>query len=779
MGSTQANFPRIRVLIGVLLSLLLSAHLALAQAVTVQNISISGNLRVEEATILSFAGVERGQRLSRGEVNAVGQRLRNSGLFETVSVSSSGSTLRIEVVEFPTINIVQIEGNRALNDDALAPLLQSQSRRVFSPDIAEADATAIVSAYVQQGRIAASVTPRIIRRSDNRVDLVFEVIEGGIVEIERIGFVGNQAYSDRRLRRVLETKQAGLLRQIFRGDTFIADRIAFDQQLLTDFYRSRGYVDFQILSTTTQLTQERDAFLITFNVQEGQQFRFGQITASSSLPDVDPALFEDEIRVRPGVVFSPVTVDATIARLERYAVSERLDFIRIDPRVTRNDRDLTLDIDFEVTRGPRIFVERIDIEGNTSTLDRVVRREFDTVEGDPFNPREIRAAAERIRALGFFSATEVNTREGTGPDRVIVDVDVEEQPTGSLSFGGSFSPEEGFGVAIGFSERNFLGRGQQIFAEINTTEENRRARIRFTEPYLLGRDLAASVEVFTIRDDNDTLNFSTDILGISPSIAFPIAEFSRLRLDYRLSQDEVFDVDLGMPNAVPPTTGSSAIIRAEEGTLVTSSVGYQYTFDTRNRGLDPTRGVRLSFGQEFAGVGGDNTYIKTEGTALGEMQVFAEEVTLRATLQGGALSMLDGNSRATDRFFGSSRIVRGFEGNGFGPRDLNVTNLDSLGGNLFVSLRLDAEFPLGLPEEYGLSGGLFFDAGSVWSLDNTAGGPTGLDEVDDGFSLRSSVGVTLFWTTALGPLRFDFATPIQKEDFDRTRTFDLAVSTTF
>ncbi|MEM6634969.1 MAG: outer membrane protein assembly factor BamA [Pseudomonadota bacterium] len=746
---------------------------------TINQIAISGNQRVENATILSFAGVEIGQRLTRGDVNAVGQRLRESGLFESVDVGTSGSTLQISVVEFPTINLVSIEGNRSLNDDALLPLIQSESRRVFSPQLAEVDANAIVNAYVQAGRIAASVTPQIIRRSDNRVDLVFEVIEGAIVEIERIGIVGNRAYSDRRLRRVLETKQAGLFRQVLRSDTFISDRIAFDQQLLTDFYRSRGYIDFRVLSVTTQLTRERDAFFITFNVQEGQQYSFGRVTASSDLPDVDPAPFQDEIRVRPGVVFSPVLVDSTIARLERLAVQERLNFIRVEPQVTRNDRDRTLDLDFRITRGPRVFVERIDIEGNTSTLDRVIRREFRVVEGDPFNPREIRQAAERIRALNYFASTEVNTREGSGPDRIIVDVDVVEQPTGSLSFGGSFSPEEGFGIAIGFSERNFLGRGQRFSATINTTEEDRRIRVSFTEPYLLGRDLALTLAAFSERNDDDTAAFDTDILGFTPSLTFPVGDFSRLQLNYRISQDEVFNVDQGNPAAIPPTTGSSAILREEEGTLITSSVGYQYVFDTRGRGLDPNRGVVLSFGQDFAGLAGDTEYVRTEASLLGEAQVFAEEVTLRATLSGGAVNMLGGTSRATDRYFGSTRIVRGFESNGFGPRDLAVTNQDSLGGNLFVSLRLDAEFPIGLPEEYGLSGGLFLDVGSVWSLNNTGGGPDGLTPVDDAFSLRSSIGVSVFWTTIIGPLRFDFATPLQKEEFDRTRTFDLAVSTTF
>ncbi|MEM8632084.1 MAG: outer membrane protein assembly factor BamA [Pseudomonadota bacterium] len=744
---------------------------AKAQSIPVGSITIQGNQRVERATILSFAGLETGTAVTAGQLNAAGQRLRESGLFESVEIRPSGGGVLISVVEFPTINLISIEGNRSLDDDVLSGLIQSQSRRVFNPQIAERDAQVIVDAYLQAGRVAASVTPRIIRRSDNRVDLVFEVVEGGVIEIERIGFVGNRAFSDRRLRRELQTKQAGVFRQILRSDTFVADRIAFDEQLLADFYRSRGYIDFQVLSATTELTRERDGFLITFNVQEGQQFRLGRITTSSALPDVDPADFAEEIKIRTGMVYSPALIDQTIARLENLAVAKRLNFIRVDPVISRNDREGTLDVNFEIVRGERIFIERIDIEGNTSTLDRVVRREFQVVEGDPFNPREIRQAAERIRALGYFETSEVNAREGSGPDRVIIDVDVVEQPTGALTFGANFSPDEGFGFAIGFSERNFLGRGQVFSVDLNTTEDDRTGIISFTEPYLLGRDLSLTLDLFTSRTSNsDTQDFDTETTGFGVGIGFPVGEFSRLRPRYRFSNDEV--------SGVSPL--SSNIIQEEVGERSDSQIGYEYVYDTRRRGLDPTRGVLFQFSQDFAGVGGDTEYIRTEATIRAERLAFSEEVRLSAALLAGAVVALDDTvTRSTDRYFARSRILRGFESNGFGPRDLNVPNQDSLGGNYFVALRLDADFPLGLPEEYGLTGGLFFDIGSIWGLDNTNGGLTVNDPVDDGFNLRSTIGVSIFWTTVLGPLRFDFSTPVQVEDFDRTRTFDLTVSTTF
>ncbi|MEP3892500.1 MAG: outer membrane protein assembly factor BamA, partial [Litorimonas sp.] len=357
-----------------------------AQTYSFNTVEIDGATRIEDATILSYAGIARGETVSAGELNAAYQRILGSGLFETVEIAPSGSTLVIRVTEYPTVNRISFEGNTKLKDEALQAIIQSQPRRVFSPSLAEQDAARITQGYEQAGRLAANVDPVIVRRSNNRVDLIFEIKEGKVVEVERISFIGNRNYSDRRLRRVLESKQAGLFRQIIQRDTFVADRIEFDKQVLRDFYLSRGYVDFQILTAAPEFSRERDAFFVTFNVREGQKFSFGEITTSSDVTNVDPDEFAAEIRIKPGQTYTPTGVDQTIRRLERLAVQKNLDFIRVEPRVTRNDRTLSLDIDFVIVRGPRVFVERIDIEGNSTTLDRVVRRQFEAVEGDPFNP---------------------------------------------------------------------------------------------------------------------------------------------------------------------------------------------------------------------------------------------------------------------------------------------------------------------------------------------------------------------------------------------------------
>ncbi|WP_306131709.1 outer membrane protein assembly factor BamA [Roseivivax marinus] len=742
---------------------------AAAQSYTFTNVSIEGNQRIESGTILSYAGIARGETVSGGELNAAYQRIQNSGLFEQVEIVPQGNTLVIRVVEFPTVNNIAIEGNRRIDDEALLPQVSSQPRRVYSPTQAEADANAIVEAYSQQGRIAARVEPRLIRRSDNRVDLVFEVFEGGVAEVERIGFVGNDQYSDRRLRRAIQTKQAGLLRALIGSDTFIEDRIQFDRQLLQDFYSSRGYVDFRITGVNAELARERDGYFLTFNVEEGQQFNFGAVNVSSDVNGVNPAAFRNAIRVRPGQTYSPALVERDIARLERLAIREGLDFIRVDPQITRNDRDLTLDVNYVLTRGPRVFVERIDIEGNTTTLDRVVRRQFDTVEGDPFNPREIRAAAERIRALGFFANADVNAREGSSPQQVIVDVDVEEQPTGSISFGGSYSTSNGFGLALGFREENFLGRGQRLGLQFNTGVDNQRYSFNFTEPALLGRDLALGIDLSYAETDQDNAEYNTSIGTFSPSLTFPVSENSRLQFRYTARY-----TDLTIPDE--SEVGSLVRAEADRGELIESSVGYTLSYDTRRTGLDPNAGVLLEFGQDFGGLGGDTTFVKTSARAVAQRLAFNEEVTLRATVEAGALAYDGDGSRVTDRFFLGSSRMRGFEPGGIGPREFDDANgiNDALGGNYFAVARFEAEFPLGLPDEYGITGGVFYDVGNLWGLDSTNSNVL----YEDG-ALRQVVGVSLFWDTPLGPLRFNFSEALSKETQDEEQNFELTISTDF
>ena len=739
---------------------------AFAQAYSFSNVVIEGNTRVDAATILSYAGIGKGQTLSTGQLNDAYQRIVNSGLFESVDLQPQGGTLKIVVKEMPMLNVVDLQGNKRLKDDKLKTLVQSKSRNVYNPAVAEADAAAIAEAYRVEGRLAASVVPKIIRRSENRVDLVFEITEGKVVEVERLSIVGNRAFSDRRLRQVLETKQAGLLRQIIGRDTFVTERLDLDKQLLKDFYLSRGYIDVDVLDATGELAAERDASFVTITVREGQQYRIGSVSTVSTIEGVDEAEFIKVQKLKSGSVYSPSLIENNIARMETLALKKGLNFVRVEPVLTRNERDQTLDINFVLSKGERVFVERIDIEGNTTTLDQVIRRQFRTAEGDPFNPREIRQAAERIRALGFFGNADVNAAPGTDGERIVVNVDVEEKPTGSLNIGASFSVNSGAGLTFGFSEDNFLGRGQKVGIDITTGSDSVDSSINFVEPGLMGRDLKLKFGAVYRTTDHASANYDTRSIAVSPALEFPISEFGRLELRYRLFEDRVSNVD----------AGSSTVLSAEEaiGSPIGSSIGYSYSYDNKIGGLNPNGRILLRFSQDFAGLGGDVKYVKSEALGVAETKVMNEEVSLRAIVEGGAIISTGGyDTRGSERYFGNGKI-RGFEANGIGPRDLTATNEDALGGNMFAVARFEADFPLGLPEEYGIKGGAFLDVGSVWGLDNSLSGA-----IDDSAKLRSTVGVSVLWETPIGPLRFNFSKALKKESYDKERRFDLTLSTKF
>nr|WP_283258261.1 outer membrane protein assembly factor BamA [Pseudomonas sp. GX19020] len=754
---------------------------AFAQVFAFSAVKVEGNERVDASTILSYAGISRGQEVSAGALNDAYQRINGSGLFETVEIVPQGNTLVIKVKEYPFINVISFEGNRRIKDDDLAKLVKSQSRHVFSPSTAEADAATLAEVYRQRGRIAATVNPKVIRRDGNRVDLVFEITEGKVVEIEQLSFVGNRAFSDRRLRQVLQTKQAGLLRQIIQRDTYVSERIDVDKQLLTEFYRSRGYIDFQVLDASAEVSRERDASFVTFTIREGQQYSIGAISTVSEVEGVAADDFAAVQKIRAGQTWSPALIDNNIARMENLALKKGLNFVRVEPRITRDDRNQRVNIEFAVVRGEKIFVERIDIEGNATTLDEVVRRQFRSVEGDPFNAREIRQSAERIRALGFFSDARVNAEPGSAPDQVVVNVDVDEQPTGSLGFGLSYSVESGAGISVNFSESNFLGRGQSIAASVATTSDNQSSSFSFTEPALFGRDLSLSFGLFYRTTDSDYALYNTRSAGFSLALGFPLGEQSRLSLRYRLSRDDIFDLDADEydNSTVPPTPISlrSPILKDEvsRGALTSSSIGYTYEYDSRITGLDPTRGLLFRFGQDIGGLGGDTKFLTTSLFAMGEQKIWNEEVTIRAIFEAGHLQDLgDTGTRVTDRFFLRGKM-RGFEPNGIGPRD--GTDLeDALGGNVFAVARFESEFPVGLPEEYGIMGAAFLDIGSVWSLTDKAGLA---GTIDDSFKPRVAVGVSVLWDTPVGPLRFNFAKALKKEDYDKTQSFDLTVSTKF
>lgn len=747
-------------------------------AQTSGNVSVQGNERIATSTILTIVANEIEGGINTATINEAVQALNETGFFKMVSVSRQGNALRFEVEENPSVNRVAIEGNRRLDDEDLLALISTRSRQTFSRSQVQRDARIIADAYAAQGRISALVDAKIIERSQNRVDVVFEIVEGTVSEVEKINFIGNRNFSNRRLRAIIDSKQAGIFRALIRNDTYIEDRLEFDKQQLRDFYIRNGFIDFQVLSANAEFVREQDGFLVNFNLREGQQYRFGEATIISLESDIDAVEFEQFLKGIPtGRVYNPARVDEVTERIDDYSARSNLPFLQAIPRVTRNDDDRTLDIEFELVRGPRTFVERIDIEGNATTYDRVIRRQFDIVEGDPFNRRRIQQATDRIRALGYFSSVDVQAREGSSPSQAIVDVDVEEQPTGELTFGLGYSNDTGASGTVSLTERNFLGRGQTLRFAISNSSEDRAFSFGFDEPAFLDRDLLVGIDLGLSTTNSSFLPIDTETLSFRPRVEFPISENGRLGVFYSLSRDDIqiSEVSDGMGGTMPDDASAITLAEAAQGTTITSQLGATFTVDRRNSPIAPTSGYRFNLTQAIAGLGGDHEYSKTTADFKTFRSFFEDRVILSAEVEGGAIVNFGNEARINERFLLGGNSMRGFQYAGLGPRD-EVTG-DAVGGNLMAVARFEASFPIGLPEEYGIFGGVFLDVGTTWGLDTLYG--ASVYGEDDSPTFRSAIGFSLFIDTAIGPLRFNFARPIDKQDYDITESFRFTIDTRF
>ncbi len=730
-------------------------------------ILVVGNQTLPSETVIAFSGIDLSQSLSSADINEALRRLYASGLFADVDIRAAAGRLIITVVENQTIGIVNFEGNSSFSDADLAGLVTSQARRPLDRATIESDARKIAQLYTQSAQFTAQVTPVIIQLADGRANLVFEITEGRVGRVESINFVGNARYTDRRLRRVIPTSESGFLNFLYNSDNFSIERANADRAALLEFYRNRGFVDVDVRSSLSEFALDRDGFFLTYTVNEGASYDFGSSTVSTELAGVDAAEFTRLIKSREGRIYKASRVEDTIEAIEAEATRMGLPFLRAVPRVTKNEADGTIDINYVLVNGQRIYVERIDIRGNSQTLDRVIRREFDMAEGDAFNPRKMREAEAALRRLRFFSNLSVRVREGATPETAIVEVDVEDTSTGSFNFGAGFSSDTGFSGNFSITERNFLGRGQRFALSVDYGQVSQSLSFGFTEPALFDRDLSVGFDVYYRSADRNESSYQTTSIGFDPKMDFPLGEDARATIGYRLTSVEIRD-----------TTPDTSIL-ITNGTEITSAISFGFSMDKRNSSFDPTSGYILRLNTEYAGLGGSTQFSKSTARLKGYFNLFDEAVVLSADLEGGALFMLDGGeSRITDRFFLGGQSFRGFSVGGLGPRDNDglLVN-DSLGGNFYAVARLDASFPLGLPEDLGIRGGFFLDAGSVWGMDGAPIGNSGA--IDTSAQLRASAGVALYWNTPIGPLVFNWSNPFLSVAGDETQTFSVTVKTGF
>jgi len=747
-----------------------------AETGQVARIIVQGNERIDQQTILSYLPIQVGDTVDAARIDLALKTLFRTDLFADVAISLQGTDLIVQVSESPIINQVVFEGNDSLPEEKLRDEVTVRPRGIFTRARVQADVQRIVELYRRSGRISATVTPKIVQLPQKRIDLVFEIDEGPKTGVRRINFLGNKAFSDSDLRDVLVTEESRLWKFFSSNTNYDPDRLEYDREQLRKYYTNRGFYDFRVVSAVAELTPDQRDFAITITVDEGPRYRFGELRVETENQRLDPQFLRALLPIKKGDLYESDKIEDSVDALTYAAGAAGYAFVDIRPRFVPNRDKRRVDIVFQVREGPHVYIERIDIVGNTATIDPVIRREMMLVEGDAYNKVLLERSRLNIRRLGFFKDVLIEESAGSAPDRTVLRVTVEEQPTGELSFGAGFSSVDQFLVDFGISQRNFRGRGQDLRARVSIGSLRQQVDFSFTEPKFMGRDLRAGVDLYHYRYDyGDAAAFDTQSTGAAIRLGYPLNLNTYLSGRYTLRFDEII-VD-------PSYCATSRVLCEQAGSFVTSLVGWGLNTDRRNDPSRPTRGWRAGFRQDVAGVGGDVNYVKTE---LDFGWYYGIRPKWVVTVEGSA-GFVDGWGgdavRINDRFFKGGNSFRGFETAGIGPRD--VASRDALGGNLYAIGTVELSFPTGLPEEYGISGAIFADVGTVGLLDerykktlvdhdnNPITPPIFADDPDiaDDLSLRASVGVSVFWKSPMGPIRFDLSHVLAQEEYDQTETF--------
>jgi outer membrane protein insertion porin family len=750
-------------------------------ATAVQSIVIRGNERIEESTVLAYLPITVGQQVTDVELGQAVSSLFESGLFADVNITLQGQSLVVQVVENPIINRVIFEGDRALKEDKLRDEVTAKPRGVFTRAKVQQDVQRIIELYRRAGRINATVTPKIVELPQKRVDLVFEIDEGPKSGVLDVNFVGNKEFSDNALRDVVVTKRSVWYKPFSANDNYDPDRVDYDEQQLRDYYRNRGYYNFRVVSSVAELRPERNGFVITYTLDEGREYRFGKLSVETKLQKLDSAILQRLLPISSGDLYREDAMTAATDALTFAAGSAGFAFVDIRPRFVAHEDTGLVDVIFEVVEGPRVYVDRIDIVGNTQTLDKVIRREMEVSEGDAFNQVLVDRSKNRIRGLGFFKDVTVDEIPGSAPDRTNLRVQVEEQPTGELAFSAGYSSIDKMVIDMSIVQRNFRGRGQNLRARVSTGSLRRNIDFSFTEPRFLGRNLAAGVDLYSYRYDfSDYSGYITEQTGFSLRTAFPLSLNSSLGLRYSLRSDniDVSGIDC---------TGVNSVLCSQSGSRLTSLIGYTWALDRRNDPIRPTRGFNVVVSQDLAGLGGDIKYVRSELDS-NWYYGFTKDFIFSARGQAGYIDSYGGGEgvRINDRFFKGGATFRGFETAGIGPRDISFNN--SVGGKLYAIGSLELTVPTFLPEQYGIKAALFTDFGTLGRVDATdrISCSTGTTvacfpntSLRDNLSLRASSGISIGWKSPLGPIQFDISRPWAKEPYDQTESFRFSTSTKF
>ncbi len=735
---------------------LLSASAVEANAAVIRSISVRGNQRVDAETIRSYLTIKPGRSFSSFDTDESLRQLFATGLFSDVRIVQRGGTLVVQVEENPTINLVMFEGNDKVKDDRLRAIVQSKSLGIFSQEKLSSDLERVREVVRRSGRASSNVNARIDQLENNRVNVVFEINEGGRTKIAAINFVGNNAFGDSRLGEVVTHNESNFLSWLKRDDLYDPDRLRADEERLRRFYFNRGYADFRVISAVGEFDEAVNAHTITITVDEGERYTFGAIEIDNALTAIDTALLQDALLIKSGGVYSARKVERSLVAMTEAIALTGFAFAEITPRGDRDFDNRTINLTFFVDEGPKTYIERIEIVGNTRTRGYVIRREFDISEGDPYNRVLVNRAKRRLDALGFFNSVRISTRQGSAADRVIIVVNISDKATGEFSIGGGYSTSDGAIGEISLTEKNFLGRGQYLKISGGFGTKTTKYELSFTEPYFLGHRVAVGFDL-----SQNTLKASVSqfyenkVLTARLRATAPITDNLQLGANYTFKREEV---------------SNSTNVNVPDGTYSTSSLGYSLIYSSIDNIQNPRQGIHAAFYQDFAGLGGNAKYIRTTGK-LTAYHLASEDadIVLLGSIKAGHIYAFGGGLRTIDHFYQGGESIRGFGLNGFGPR--NAAN-QAVGGQTYANITAEVQFPIGiLPRSYGLRAALFADAGTLFS--------NSVATQSNGPRLRASVGASLIWDSPFGPLRADFSHVLKKETSDRTEFFRFGISTRF
>lgn len=756
---------------------------AQAQDLRVREIQVAGNRRVEPETVRSYLRFSVGDAYSEARANQSITALFATGLFSDVRIDRSGGVVTVTVAENPVISQIAFEGNKQVEKATLESEVQLKPRSVFTRAKVQADVQRILDVYRRQGRFAATVEPKIIELDHGRVNLVFEINEGGATKVKSIQFVGNRYFSDSQLRDIVTTTQESWF-DFLKGTAFYdPDRLNLDRELLRQYYLKNGHADVRVVAADVHLDRDGSGFFVTFVIEEGEPYTFGDVRIESKIPGLDASDLMGYVITHRGETFNAAEIDKSVEKLTLVLTERGVTFARVRPRADRDAVGRVIALTYVIDEGPRIYVERINVIGNLRTRDYVIRREFRLAEGDAYNPLLVDSAKKRLQNLGLFKGVDIKRRPGSAEDRIILDVNVVEQPTGEISFGAGYSTQEGVIGDIGFTERNFMGKGQFLRLKLGGSLERLQVDLSFTEPRFLDRNLSAGFDLFyRVTQKYDFQPFEHTRAGGSVRLGAPLTEYLWLNTNYTLSYDEMSDVDDNASRAIRELLASGE----NSFEYWTSSVGTSLTYDRRNHTKTPTSGYYLNAGVDFAGVGGDVQYVRFQGEARYYYPI-TERITFVGRVAGGHILGWGGDEvRLLDQFYKGGETIRGFDRIGIGARDL--TTDDSLGGHTYYVGTAEVRFPIPLvPDELGISGAVFVDAGSLFgisdsvkALNGTVDPVTGqITRIEDGAGIRVSAGFGIMWNSPLGPLRGDFGWALVKEDYDKEQVFRFGASTRF